>query len=429
MIPAALLLVVLFGTCMRDAVTAIFFGSTPVGSEVDAAPLLALNFDYNFDPKRIDKTLGSTMMVGLERRDPGKGVEPKKLTWGRHGNTNSIVVKVGGRDRIFGNIQSGRWYQKPENAGNPSTGKICAFEFLPERIVVTQEVRLVPGEPVEVSTDEKGAVYKRLMDTCLFRYKIENKDNQPHEVGLRFLLDTYIGSNDEVPFTLPGVPGMVDTFKELKGEEVPDFIQVLENPELKNPGLIAQLNLRLGDKYEAANRIKLTAHPIVQRQVDGLTKDTWEIPLASIKDAKDSSVVLYWDPQQMPAGKYREMAFTYGLGNVSIGPSAKLGLTVGGAMLVGSELTVVALVADPQPGQTVELTLPPGLVLTGDTRAVRDVPPSTEVNKDGRPRPSPVTWRVSARSEGDFQISVVTRVGGEPVEQKRRVAIKKAKLF
>jgi len=79
-------------------------------------------------------------------------------------------------------------------------------------------------------------------------------------VGLRYLLDTIIGSNDEAPFTLPNQPGLVDTSKELKDNDVPDFMQVLENSDLKSPGLIAQLNLRLG-KYEPPGRVKLTAHP------------------------------------------------------------------------------------------------------------------------------------------------------------------------
>ena len=37
----------------------------------------------------------------------------------------------------------------------------------------------------------------------MVRYQIENKDTQNHKVGLRFLLDTYIGANDGVPFTIP----------------------------------------------------------------------------------------------------------------------------------------------------------------------------------------------------------------------------------
>ena len=45
----------------------------------------------------------------------------------------------------------------------------------------------------------------RRLDTCLVRYVIENTDVRSHRVGLRFMLDTFIGANDGVPFTIPGV--------------------------------------------------------------------------------------------------------------------------------------------------------------------------------------------------------------------------------
>lgn len=430
LVPAALLAVALLVTCIRDAIVAMLM--PPVRTH--ETPLLTLNFDYNFG-KPGENNLGNTMMVGLVRNFPedGKNAEPKRLTYGLHGETNSVVLRIDGKDRVFGKAPAhGRWAKFPTDAGNPPTGKTCAFEFSIAPIVVTQEVRLVRGEPVEVSPGE----YKRVLDTCLFRYRIENKDKKPHDVGLRFLLDTYIGSNDDVPFTLPGVQGMVDTSRELVGPDVPDFIQVLEHPDLENPGMIAQLNLRLGAErpglvFEPPHRMLLTAHPMVQqRDHPGVTKEAWEIPLASIKEAHDSSVVLYWDPKELPAGKFRELAFTYGLGNVSIGNRAKLGLTVGGAMLVGRDLTVVALVADPQEGQIVELLqLPPGLTLAKDSQAKQAVPPSTEVNKDGRPIPSPVTWRVRATRDGDFPIVVETHIGGERVTQTRRVTITRARLF
>jgi hypothetical protein len=415
LIPAGLLLVVLMGTCVRDA---LIYMISPPRPPTDR-PLLGLSF-------------GDTMTAGLVYNPEGaKTADPKRLTFGPNGHTNSLVVRIDGKDRVFGKFPDhGRWVIQPKDVGEPPVGKIGIFEFATDQIVVTQEVRLIHGEPIEVSP----GVYKPLLDTCLFKYKIENKSKKPHDVGMRFLLDTYIGSNDEVPFTLPGEPGLVDDSRELRAEHVPGFIQVLEFPNLDNPGLIAQLNLRLGGEragtvYEPPTRIKLTAHPSVQKDDGGLTKYTWEIPLASIKEARDSSVVLYWEPAKLAAGKVREMAFTYGLGSVSIGNQAKLGLTVGGARLVNSELTVVALVADPQPGQKIELQLPPGLTRAEDTPASQDVPPSKDVNKDGRPLPSPVSWRVRAGSVGDFTISVETRIGGETVTQQRRVTINKAQLF
>jgi hypothetical protein len=424
-IPLALLLMVVSGTCVRDAVFALFERPTIVVSDIDPRPLLGLHFNYNFDPKKVDAALGSSMMAGLVVYDleHGKIADPKRLTFGRNGHTNSVVVKLDGKDRVFGDIQKGRYVMKPKDVGiKGQGGKICAYEFLPERVVVTQEVRLIPGEPIEVSPGE----FKRLLDLCLFKYTIKNEDTRAHDVGLRYLLDTFIGSNDEVPFTLPSQPGLVDTTKEMIGNDVPDFIQVLESSELRNTGVIAQLNLRLG-KFEPPNRVKLTAHPMVQ-QKQGISKDTWEIPLASIKQFKDSCVVMYWDPAPMGPQQTREMGFTYGLGNLSIGKSAKLGLTVGGAMLVNSDLTVVALVADPQPGQTAQLVLPPGLTLTQGT-AEQQVPPSLEKTKDGRPLPSPVTWRVRPSAEGTFHIDVETRIGGEVVTQQRNIVVTRAKAF
>ena len=89
---------------------------------------------------------------------------------------------------------------------------------------------------------------------------------------------------------------------------------------------------------------------------------------------------------------------------------------------------IVALVADAQPNQSVVLQLPPGLTLTQGT-AEQKVLPSTEKTKDGRPLPSPVTWRVRPSSEGTFRLDVETRIGGEVVTQQRNIVITRAKAF
>jgi hypothetical protein len=428
LVPLGLLGLALFVTLVRDVAYSLFFHRADTAvTDVDTRRLLQLMFDWNSDPKKVDKQITNSAMSGLIYHDPVHG--EKKLIYGRYGHTNSVVLKIDGKDRVFGKQGGGRWAVRPEGIRladgkpYPYPGKLCSYEFLPERVVVSQEVKLIPGEPVEVSP----GVYKRLLDTCLFRYKVENQDSQARDVGLRFLLDTYIGANDGVPFTLPGVNDLVDTTAELKAEQVPDFIQVLERPDLKNPGVIAQLDLRLG-QHEAPGRVKLTAHPQSQLK-EGVSKETWEVPLESIKEAQDSCVVLYWEPVLLDRGKFRDLAFTYGLGNVAIGPEAKLGLTVGGATVVGGELSVVALVADPQPDQTIELQLPPGLELAKDSPMVQRVPPSVEKTKDGKTVPSPVTWHVRATGEGRFSIAVETRAGGEAVTQSRQVTITRAKLF
>ena len=116
-------------------------------------------------------------------------------------------------------------------AGNYG-GKSVSFQFAPERILVTQTVQLVPSEAEEVSP----ANYKRLLNTCLVKFKVENQDSKPNQVGLRFVIDTFIGDNDGMPFTVPGIPGLVATFKDFPTQrDIPDFIQALEYPDLDTP--------------------------------------------------------------------------------------------------------------------------------------------------------------------------------------------------
>src|SRR5260370_15647307 len=73
----------------------------------------------------------------------------------------------------------------------------------------------------------------------------------------------------------------------------------------------------------------------------------------------------------MSPGEKREMAFTYGLGKISVegGEGQKLGLTAGGSLRPGGEFTVTAYVKNPRQGQKVKLFLPPDLALVEDQNA------------------------------------------------------------
>src|SRR5262249_54982190 len=150
-------------------------------------------------------------------------------------------------------------------------------------------------------------VYHRLLDTALVRYTLENKDTRPHELGIRVMIDTLIGGNDGVPFTVPGVPGLVDTFRDFPTpESVPDFIQALEVSDLKNPGTVAQMNFKVGGKLEPPTRVSLTHWPQVS--------PFWEVPVVPIRE--DSAVVMYWKEREVKPGDRREVGFSYGLGDI-----------------------------------------------------------------------------------------------------------------
>ncbi len=55
------------------------------------------------------------------------------------------------------------------------------------------------------------------------------------------MLDTFIGANDGVPFTAPGVKGFIDTSRDFKGGKIPPYLEAVENPDdAKDPGTVAR---------------------------------------------------------------------------------------------------------------------------------------------------------------------------------------------
>ena len=242
---------------------------------------------------------------------------------------------------------------------------------------------------------------------------------------MRILLDTFINDRDDVPFTIPGVPGVVNTFKDLKGKDVPDFVEVIENADIANPGTIVRLGIKISDKFEPPDRFLLTRYP--QKANDAHKK--YDVPVVpfigdskSSGDAKtgaDSCVVMYWNAKTLKRGETREMGFTYGLGSVTVGGGGKLALTVGGRMFKGGELTVVALVADPT-AKNATLKLPPGLEHIDPKKETQPI----ETQREGRP--SSVTWQVRATSIGERLLTVTT---DSKLMNNRKVKINAQSLF
>jgi hypothetical protein len=409
-LPAGLLLLALVGTLAKD----FFAGPAPEAEPVFDPPRIKLAYDY---PANDKLKVGSTMKFGLTMLDPDDPsiANAKKLTYDERGRSNSTVVRIDGADLVFGD-KGGKWQAKPKKTGKYG-GKEATWIF-DNGIHVTQVVQIVPGEPQVIKGD-----YKSLLDTCLIRYTIDNRGGQPHKVGLRMVLDTFIGGNDGVPFTVPGLSGLVDQMEDFKGPKVPDYILVLENPDLKNPGTVAQVNLKLGGKLEAPARVSLTHWPGYDpglRRFD-VPVVPFITPLERDRGEGDSAVVLYWDEQDLPARKTRQVGFSYGLGSISSG-TGQLALTVGGALVVNNELTVVGLVTSPQPGEKLILEVPAGLTLSDATPQLQPVAPLQK----GSNRPSPVTWKVRANRTGEFTLILRSSLGPT---QERRITVKANPLF
>jgi hypothetical protein len=377
------------------------------------------------DRNHIPATWEPSMRFGLTmvgQPDPGRPGYDKRLTYSERGLTNNTCVRLDGNEWLFGEapfrLEDGKregpapgyWREMKEPLKtDPTTGlKIEGAEsvwlYSGQKIAVTQTVEIVPGDQ------------SRLLDTCLVRYRFDNEDNRPHRLGLRVLLDTYIGANDGVPFTIPGATGLCDTEMQFPlADQVPDFIEALERPDLRDPGTIAHLGLKRTSRFDPPDRLTLGAWPNFRLHGQDhrclQEKTLWEVPILPIKSLSpaDSAVAIYWNEKDLLPGEHREMAFTYGLGNVSSNQAeGKLGISVGGSFVEEGEFTVTAYVNHPSPGENVALSLPDGFrLLAGASEQV--VPPPLP----GAASPnSPVTWRVTAPGKaGQYDIRVRSSSG------------------
>jgi hypothetical protein len=261
----------------------------------------------------------------------------------------------------------------------------------------------------EVSpTKAAGNAQKRRCDSMLIRYLVENKGNQPHKFGLRIYMDVYVITNDGALFAAPNQPGKILDGVVLKDKTLPDYVQMLERPDLQNPGFVSHLTLNLGSNLEKPDRVVLTRH--------GAGLGAWD--MAAIMAMGDSACGVFWEPKEIKPGGKREIAYGYGQG-VVLPPEGEgqFEFKVGGSFEPGKLFTVTALVSDPSPGQALTLELPTGMELV-EGRSIQPVPvpPDDQAN-------SVVMWRARVTQTGEFPLRIRSSGG---VTQTKVVTIEKA---
>lgn len=421
-VPVLLLLLVLLGVVARDVLLPERPGDVEAFAEglLDPEPRIEARFHDDKKGDDADRALPDPTMrfglVMLREKDQRDGQKLKRLTFDEFGRSNNTCVRVDGAEHLFGD-RAGEWHPRAARLDNGGTESV--WELPAQKIVVRQLVEIVAGEQ------------SRLLDTCRVRYVLENDDRRTHRVGLRFMLDTFIGANDGVPFAIPGQKDLCDTKMEFrKKADVPDFIQALERDDLSNPGTIALVQFKLGGRIEAPDRVTLGAWPQSEFRDYGIplaqAQNTgWEVPFLDIRRLHeldnraepDSCVVMYWNDRPLERGEKREVGFTYGLGTVASGEGGqkRLALTVGGRLVARGEFTLTALVHDPQSGEKLTLTLPAGFSLVeGDE--TQNVPP---LPAESTQRNSPVTWRIKAPGDGSYKLEVKSNKGAAQTQTLR----------
>jgi hypothetical protein len=439
-VPVLLLIAALLGVVARDYFLPPAAEEPQVVVEeglLDPEPRIAAHFHDQSRGDKPDRAFahsGLSMRFGLvmlREKDPKHEDRLKRLTYDEFGRSNNTCLRIDGVERLFGDLLrtdrtpgNGEWKERRIELHGDGTARhgdgIESIWLTPERIAVRQIVEIVPGEQ------------SRLLDTCRVRYVLENQGDVEHSVGIRFMLDTFIGVNDGVPFTIPGQSGLCDTKMEFKSRaEVPDFIQALERGDVSDPGTVAHVGFRLGSRVESPDRVTLGAWPDNNfRDLFGISAAKghltgWDVPFLDIRRLKelgesintaaepDSAVVMYWFDRPLKPGETREVGFTYGLGTVASSEGGgRLALTVGGRLVAHGEFTLTALVQDPQSNEKLTLTLPPGfsLVEGGETQPVPPVPPLMSQ------RFSPVTWKIKAGGNGKYTLRVKSNKKAEQTQ-------------
>ena len=338
------------------------------------------------DPRpRITYGVGPTMSWGL-------AYNGQRITYSPAGG-HDIKIRIDGREYIFGR-PPGRWAPQQTPLGKGAFGRQrhgIKSTWVIDKVHITQTLEIVPGKP----SAKRAPGQKRLLDTLRVRYLVENKDNQPHKVAIRITIDMYMINNDGALFASPTThPGRILNGVLLQGKTMPAYVQVLQIPNLQNPGQVAHFTLKMGNRLEGPSRMMLTNL--------GFCFQAWEVPA---QPAGDSAVAIFFDDKAVPAQGKRDMAYAYGMGIASSPDSeGRVALALGGSFEPGKRFNVTAYVEEPVEAQVLTLELPPGMELL-EGKEVQPVPPPAA---DGR---SIVRWQARVQRFGKFPVRVRSSTG------------------
>jgi hypothetical protein len=376
----------------------------------DNEPLLGVQFS---DQMRF----GLVMEKEFDPR-PALADRKKRLTFEELGLSNNTIVKISNYEYWFGaETPTNRWVTDRKGKSRKKVkienrlGWLSEMDFTRDKVRVTQHVEIVPGD-------------SGMLDTCLVYYTIVNYGEVSKKVGIRFLMDTYIGANDGVPFTIPGEKGFLDTMRDFPQKDVPDYIEVIENPDdPKDHGTVVRMglkNIKLpGVDLEDVELLRICRWP-------GNRQAQWDwkpLPMNEPADNKDSCVVLYWPYLNMNPGDERRMAFTYGLGKLDVGGlsgagGTSLALSTPASVQPGKEFVVTAYVWGARKGDKVKLELPRGLGLVSGEELEQTVEEEAARTQ--------VFWKVKAGEAGTYTIEAAS---GKARARPREVVVKVLSIF
>jgi hypothetical protein len=368
------------------------------GSIVDSEePELALKFDRGDTPDS-EKTMRFGIVLPHSKH-PDSPTGFKQLTWHPEGLTSNACLKIDGQEILFGHAP-GKWVAMEAKLaddphGNPRLGRKSVW-VTPDKIQVIQTVEIVRG------------LLTGKLDTCRVNYEVENQGKTPRKVALRYLLDTFIGSNDGAPFIVPKLEWLCETQWEFNDPvKIPPYVFALEQLKLADPGVAAKIGLRLRPPVEAPCRLTLGGWPNdkkIKSAKSGLT--LWDVPVVSLKKMNDSAAVIYWPELDLPPGGKRQLGFGYGLSCFTSNKDGSLGMFLAGDPQLNGKLTVTALLKYTNAGRNIRLKPSPMFEFVEcESEQIIIIPPIGDYSF------SPVTWTLRVLQHGELPFRLETDDG------------------
>lgn len=328
--------------------------------------------------------------------DPELATDDNKLLlYEEYPPTSSTVIRIDGRDVRFGS-----------DAGSftlPMTVKdnalVCVWTV--GEVEVTQVLEFAKG----LTTGRN--------DSVRISYAVLNKGSRPRKIGLRILLDTFLGRNDGAPFRVPGV-GDITKETLFESVQVPDYWYAYD--DLGEPSVRAQGTMR-AEGLTPPDRVIFASWNRFERSL-------WDVAVSPERNFRrggvgplDSAVAMYWMPVEVAGGERIGVSTMYGLYGATLLKGEVFNLSLGGPNSTKGE--PVTLTVDIQktaiyPAREVsaELRLPEGLAFAEGETATKVVGEMVTNAKVVR-----LSWNVvpDGRVRGEVRYAVV--VSGK-VEEK-----------
>lgn len=172
------------------------------------------------------------------------------------------------------------------------------------------------------------------LDTVEILYDIINKDNREHDIGIRVMLDTYLGKEDGAPFRIPQ-RGNITEEKALIGDEVPEYWYSYD--DLSNPSVIAQGTLRIQDN-PPPDKIIFTSWERFNKYLWDFTIKPGRSFRRSIIGPLDSALAMYWSTGKLKPNENYTIKTYYGLMAPEAIPTDNVfNITLGGPTITKGE--------------------------------------------------------------------------------------------